>query len=392
MAFIPLRYNLRNLTVRKTTTFATGIGIALVVFVLATALMLSAGVRRTLGKSGRPDVAIVLRKGSNAELASGIDEPNVGLIFSAPGVARDRNGRAEGVGEVVVVLAIEKLGGEQGGVSNVLLRGVPDNVLSFRPSARFVAGRPARPGTDEAVVGARLRGRFRGLELGQTVEIRRNRPLTVVGVFEDGGSSFDSELWADLDTVRSAFGRQGGVSSVRVRLDAPRRFDAFRAAVEQDQRLGLEASREPDHYEKQSEGTSMMITGLGVGITVFFSIGAIIGAMITMYTAVANRKREVGVLRALGFSRLAILTAFLLESSALAVAGGLVGTAASLGMGFVTFSMINFASWSEVTFSFTPTAGILVWSVVAGAAMGLLGGFFPAVRASRVSPIEAMRG
>lgn len=388
---VPVVYNVRSLTVRKTTTIATLCGIALVVFVLAATLMLAEGIRKTLGKSGDRRNAVVLRKGSDAELASSIADPLVGIVESAPGVAKDGQGNPIGVGEVVVVLTVEKEG-TAGQIANVQTRGVPADVMAFRPSVKLVAGRPLQPGTDEAMIGKRLVGRYKGLELGKPFELKKNRPVTVVGIFEDGGSSFESELWADLDTVRSSFGRQGLVSSVRVRLESPSKFEAFEAAVESDRQLGLEAMREDVFYEKQSEGTSTFITVMGVVISVFFSLGAMIGAMITMYASVAHRQREIGTLRALGFSRAAILGSFVLESLLLALAGGVLGALAALGMGFVKFELMNFATWSEIVFSFSPTPGILTTAVLFGGLMGLLGGFLPAVRAARISPVEAMRG
>jgi putative ABC transport system permease protein len=386
---IPLKYNLRSLVVRKKTTAATALGIALVVFVLASALMLSEGVKKTLGDAGKADVAIVLRKGSDAELGSGVEEPQVGLIKNMPGVKKDGNDPI-GVGEVVVVLAIEKLGAD--GVTNVQVRGTTEKARVLRPGVTIVDGRMPTPGSDEAMVGARIRGRFRGVDLGQTLELKKNRPVKVVGVFKDGGSAHESEVWVDLDTLRSTFGREGSVSSVRVKLESEAAFDAFQAGVEQDKRLGLMALRETAYYEKQSEGTSLFISILGIVTAFCFSLGAMLGAMNTMYAAIANRRREIGTLRALGFSRFSILIAFLIEGVILSFAGGLVGAVASLAMGAVKFSMLNFASWSEMVFQFEPTPRVIITSLVAAIAMGFLGGFFPAVRAARVSPLAAMRG
>lgn len=386
---IPLRYTYRSLFVRKATTAATALGIALVVFVLATSLMMSAGVKKTLASSGRPDVAIVLRKGSDAELGSGVEDPQVSLIRAMPGVKKEDN-TPIAAGEVVVVIALEKLGAA--GVANVQVRGVADASKKLRKNTRIVEGREATPGSDEVVVGRGINGRFRGVKLGDSFELKRNRAVTVVGVFEDQGSSHESEVWIDVDTLRSAFGRQGAVSSVRVQLEAPQSFDSFQLAVEQDKRLGLQALRETTYFENQSQGTSLFIGVLGTVVAVCFSLGAIIGAVITMYAAVANRQREIGTLRALGFSRFSILVCFLTESVLLSLLGGLLGAAASLLMGNVEFSMINLASWSEMTFKLDPVPQILGASVAAAGFMGVLGGFLPAVRASGVSPLAAMRG
>jgi len=389
MAMIPLRYNVRSLVVRRATTFATAFGIALVVFVLASSLMLSAGIKKTLGSSGRTDNAIVLRLGTDAELGSVIDESTVPLILAAPGVRKDDRGQPIGAGEIVVVAAMDKLGTT--GVTNVAIRGVDDAAMRLRPEVHIVAGRPPRPGSDEALIGARIRGRIRSLELDRTFELRKNRPVRVVGVFEADGSSYESEVWVDREVLRQAYHREGVVSSVRVQLESPAEFDAFRAEVENDKRLGLQAVRETAFYEKLSEGTATFVGALGDAVAIFFAIGAMIGATITMFAAVANRQREIGTLRALGFSRTSILTSFLLESVLLAAAGGAAGTIASLGMGFVRFSMVNFSSWSEVVFSFDPTPRVIATALVFACGMGLLGGFLPAIRAARTSPLKAIR-
>ncbi|MFO0554427.1 MAG: ABC transporter permease [Polyangiaceae bacterium] len=388
--FTLLRYNLRSLLVRRATTAATALGIALVVFVLASALMLSAGVKKTLGAAGRDDIAIVLRKGSDAEMGSVIEDPQVGLVKAMPGVRRLDN-QPIGVGEVVIVITMEKVGTD-GGITNVLVRGTSEESRKLRTNVKIVDGRVPSPGSDEVMVGRAIIGRLKGLKLGESFELKKNRRVEIVGVFEDGGSAHESEVWADLETVRTAFGRQGGVSSVRVMLESSSSFERFQTAVEQDKRLGLSAMRETTFYEKQSEGTSLFISVLGSVIAFFFSLGAMIGATITMYASIANRQREIGTLRALGFGRLAILAAFLFEAVVLSMLGGAVGTAGALAMGSVEFSMINYASWSEMVFRFEPTGNILATSLVFALGMGLLGGFLPAVRAARVSPLAALRG
>ena len=389
---IPISYNVRSLLVRKTTTFATAGGIALVVFVLAAAMMLSAGVKKTLVAGGRSDNAIVTRKGSGAELSSSIENSAVSLILAAPGVKKDETGAPLGSGEIVVVIAQEKLGGAAGQVSNVLVRGVPDNVLKVRPDVHIIAGRPAKPGTDECVIGKALVGNYAGMTIGEKFELKKNRSVEVVGVFEAGGSSFESEVWASLETARSSFGRDGLVSSVTVRLESPAAFDRFKATIETDKQLLLEAERETAYYEKQSQATALFVSVLGTVISVFCAFGATLGAMNTMFAAVAQRKREVGTLRALGFSKFNILTSFVVESVVLAAVGGLVGLVASLLLTFAHVSLMNQASWSEITFSFSATPNILIGALIAGAGMGIVGGFLPAMKAAGTSPIEAMRG
>jgi len=388
--FIPLNYTLRSLWVRKSTTLATALGIGLVVFVLASSLMLASGIERTVGSSGKPDHAIVIRKGSENELSSSIESTAVGIILSAPGVKKSGS-TPIGAGEGVVVLSLSKLGLD-GKFSNVQARGVTPVSQQIRSDLHIVEGRPITPGTDEAMIGVGLVGKFAGMELGQSFELKKNRPLKVVGIFDTGGSGIDSEIWLDLETLRSSFGRGGTVSSVVVQLESRAAFDGFEAAVEHDKQLGLEAQRESAYYEKQSEGTAMFIKAMGIVVAFFFSLGAMIGAMITMYAAVSQRSKEIGTLRALGFSRVAILTAFVVESFFLAIAGGLLGALASLAMGLVKLSMMNFNTWQEVTFSFDPNPQTLALSVIVGGLMGFFGGFFPAIRAARLSPIQAMRG
>jgi putative ABC transport system permease protein len=387
---IPISYNLRNLAVRRATTFATALGVGLVVFVLAAALMLTEGLQRTLSRSGHVDNAIVVRKGADNELSSSIADVQLGQIASAPGVKKGSDGRPLAVGDVVAVIFVDLVNGA--GKTNLIVRGVTPEGIEFRPEVKVVEGTLPRPGTEEVMIGRKIAKRFVGVELGGQIELRKNRAAKVVGVFDAGGASYESEIWGDKVYVGQAFGRDGMVSAVRVRLESAALFDGFAAAVEQDKRLGLDATPELEFYAKASESSSVFITAMGIIIAVFFSIGAMIGAMITMYGAVANRKAEIGVLRAIGFSRTSILMSFLFESVLLSLLGGLLGSAAALAMGLVKFSMMNFQTFSEIVFEFQPTPEILVTAMVFGGLMGVLGGFLPAIRAARTAPIEAMRG
>jgi putative ABC transport system permease protein len=385
---IPLRYNFRSLLVRRTSSLATVIGVALVVFVLAAALMLAAGVKKTLTSSAEPDIAIVLRKGSEAELASTVEDTAVGLIQAQPGVL-EKGGTPMGTGEAVLVLALNKRGTR--GVGNVQIRGVTAVSRELRPEIRVIAGRAPQPGSEEVMVGKRILGRFEGLELGGHFELRKNRPATVVGVFEAGQTSYESELWVDLDTLRAAFARTGYLSSVRVKLDSPARFDALKATIESDKRMGLEVLRDRAYFEKISEGTSIFVTALGGTISVFFSLGAMLGAMITMYSAVAGRRREIGTLRALGFGRWQVLLAFLLEAMMLSLGGGLIGALGALALGAVEISMLNLQSFSEMVFKFDANPATIGIALAFSLGMGLVGGMLPAIRAARLPPLEAMR-
>ena len=386
---VPIKYNVRNLVVRKRTTAAAAFAPALVVFVFACALMLANGIERTLGRAASPDVVVVLRKGSDTEMTSTIEDKQVNLVL-AQAAQIGASKKPVGVGEILAVVLLDKLGAD--GVSNVTVRGVTEDVLAFRPSAKIVEGRAANPGSDEVVIGKGLKGRFKGMTIGESVELKKNRPMKVVGVFEDDGSAYESEVWADVHIVKQSFGRGSTVTSVRVRLDSASKFDAFKALVEGDRQLGLVAMREADYVEKQSQATGIMLKILGGMIAFFFGVGAMIGATITMNAQVAGRSREIGTLRALGFSKGSILFSFLIESLVLSVTGGLVGALAAIAMKAVKITMLNMGTFTEIVFGFEPTAPIIVSSVVLSAFMGLVGGFLPAVRAARVSPVEAMRG
>ncbi len=386
---VPLRYNLRSLVVRKVTTAAAALGIALVVFVFAGALMLGEGVDRANGQSGRTNVAVVLRKGSDNELSSSIGGDQLNLLRGGPGIQMSAAGQGV-IGELVIVLTPYLADGT--GVSNLLVRGMPPEGAASRPGVRIVSGRAPKPGTNEAMVGKSINGRFKGVGLGQTFELRRNRPLHVVGVFEAAGSSSESEVWGDLDTIRNGLGRQATVQSARVQLTSASAFEGYRAAIEADKRMSVKVMREDDYLRKQSEDTAGFLSGLGLGIAILFSIAAMIGAAITMNGAIANRTKEIGTLRALGFSKLAILFSFLLEAMFLAFLGGAVGVVLVQLLALISFPVLNLQTFSEIVISFVATPKVIGTSLFFSIFMGLLGGLFPAIRAARISPVEAMRG
>lgn len=384
---VPIQYNLRSLWVRKVTTIATALGVTLVIFVFGAAQMLSAGMQRAMKISGRDDTAIVLRDGSDAELSSSFSADFVKLVSERPEVKQGDGDAA--VGEIVVVLTVELASGD--GISNLMVRGTPPEGYRFRKELKIVSGRMPTPGTSEVIVGKAIHGRFKGVRTGEQFEVRRNRPLKVVGVFSTGGSSYESEVWGDVDVVRTSLGREAVVSSARVRLRDGDQLQAFRSAVEADKRLGLDVMRETAYYEKQSEMTAGFLSGMGIAFAVLLSLAAMIFAAITMNGAVANRTREIGTLRALGFSKLSILTSFVLEAIFLALIGGAAGTALVMLLGMFTFSTMNFQTFSEIVITFHATPGVIISALVFSVVMGLIGGLFPAIRASQVSPIEAMR-
>jgi len=385
---MPLRYNMRSLLVRKTTTGASAAGLALVVFVLMSVLMFSNGLRGALGKSARRDAVIVLRKGASTEIRSGIDAGRVGAIVSSPDVARSADGTSRAVAELVAGVRLTKTGSD--GTSNVQVRGVPEGSVGFR-GVTIVAGRAARAGTDEAIVGAAIRGRFADMDLDHTVELPNQHRITIVGFFEDGGSAFESEIWADLDRTRSAFGLQGVVSSVRVELGSAQAFQHFKVSVEAQGQGTLDVIRETDYYDRQARGMNLLVQALALLIASLTCIGAMIGATITMHTSVSQRRREIATLRALGFTRTSILGAFLFESALLAMVGGAAGALASLALANVRLSMDNYDSGAQIVFAFESTPTIVLGSLAAAALMGVAGGLAPAIRAARMNPVEAMR-
>jgi ABC-type lipoprotein release transport system permease subunit len=385
---LPLAYVARNLWVRRLTTVLTAGGMALVVFVFAAVLMLEAGLRATLVATGSDLNVLFIRKGAQTEVQSGVARDQAALIESLPQVARDAEGRPRVSKEVVVLNSLTKV--DTGRRSNVPVRGVTPMGLQLRPHVKVVDGRLFRPGSSEIIVGAAVARQFAGVQVGQSLSFAQ-RQWTVVGVFDAGRTAFDSEIWGDAEQLAQAFRRFGGYSSVIVRLASYDDFDPLQAAVAGDPRLTVEVKRERQFYEDQSRALSNFISYLGVTLSVIFSLGAIIGATITMYSSVATRTGEIGTLRALGFRRRAVLAAFLLEALLLALAGGIVGLVAATFLQAITISTTNFQSFSELAFSFTLTPKIAAISLAFALAMGVAGGFLPAIRASRMKIVDALR-
>jgi putative ABC transport system permease protein len=387
MAAIPISYIARNLFARKLTTVLTAGGMALVVYVFATVLMLAAGLEETLIATGQPDNVIVIRRGAQTEVQSGVDRASAAIVETLPGIATGQDGQRLLSKEPVVLISLPKR--ETGNASNVVIRGVTEKGLVLRPQVKIVEGRMFRPGTSEIIAGRAIAQGFRGAGIGETLRFAQ-RDWTVVGVFDAGRTGFNSEIWGDAEQLLQAF-RRLGFSALIFRLADQNRFDAMKQAIEGDQRLQLEVKPEQRFYADQSEGLSKFISYLGTTISIIFSIGAIIGAMITMYASVASRTSEIGTLRALGFSRTAILIAFLGESLLLGLVGGVVGLAAASFMQMVPISTTNFQTFSEIAFTFTLTPLIVVASLAFAVFMGFVGGFLPAARAARLSIVDALR-
>jgi len=387
MTAVPFTYIARNLWVRRVTTALTAAGMALVVYVFATVLMMTEGIRATLVATGQPDNVIVLRKGAGAEINSGISRAQADILATLPGIAVDGAGRALVSKEPVVLTNLPKRG--SGKPSNVTLRGTSAQALALRPQVRLVEGRMFRPGSSEVVAGRAIANGFQGVAIGSSLRLG-GRDWTVVGVFDAGRSGFDSEIWGDAEQLMQAFRRQNW-SSVVLKLADVESFEALRKLIEDDPRLTLEAKREERFYAEQSEALANFIRILGTALAVIFSVGAVVGATITMFGAVASRIGEIGTLRALGFRRGAVLAAFLGESLLLALAGGVVGLAAASLMQVVNVSTTNFATFSELAFQFTLTPAIAAQSMVFALAMGFIGGFVPAWRAARLKIVDCLR-
>jgi len=384
---LPWSYIARNLWVRRVTTLLTASGMALVVFVFATVLMMSEGIDATLVATGQPGNVMVLRKGAGAEINSGISRSQTAAIEGLQGIATDGQGRLMVSREPVVLNSLPKR--SNGAVSNVTVRGTSELGLALRPQVTLVAGRMFRPGTSEIVTGRAVAKGFAGAGLGETLRFA-GRDWLVVGVFDARRSAFDSEIWGDAEQMMQAY-RRDVFSSVIFKLSDASRFEGIKAKLEADPRLTLEAKPEVKFYAEQSEQLSTFIRLLGLSLSIIFSIGAVVGAMITMFATVAARIGEIGTLRALGFRRSQVLVTFLGESLLLSLVGGVMGVMGASLMQTVNISTVNFQTFSEIAFQFRLTPEIMGKTLAFSLAMGFVGGFIPAWRASRMKIVDCLR-
>jgi ABC-type lipoprotein release transport system permease subunit len=384
---IPFSYSFRNLWTRRLTTVLTASGMAMVVFVFASILMLSEGLRKTLVDTGSPDNVVVIRKGSASEVQSGIERQQASIVETEPEVAFGTQGRRLLAKELLVLINLPKRGTNK--TSQVTIRGIQPESLLLRPQVKLVQGRMPKAGSSEIMAGTSIARRFRGGGVGENLRFGM-RDWTVVGIFDAGNSAFSSEIWGDADQLMQAF-RRPVYSSVIFKLADSSAFEAVKKRIESDPRLTLEARRETKYYADQSEMMAKFLRILGMSLTVIFSLGAIIGAMITMYSAVANRTGEIGTLRALGFQRGSILAAFLMESLLLGLVGGCIGLFFASFLQLFTISTMNFQTFSELAFSFTLTFEIFYQSLLFSLIMGFVGGVLPAFRAARKNIVEALR-
>ena len=385
---IPLSYNVRNVMQRPVSTLTTAIGVGLTVAIFIGALALVSGFRAAMLTTGAPANAIALRKGADSEISSGIGRDAANIIRALPDVAAGPDGRPLASPELVVVTNKERLG--QAGSSNVTVRGVDAGVVALRNQVKIVDGRMFTPGTDEVIAGARIVPRFANCAVGDHIRFGQ-RDFTVVGKFTAGGSAFESEIWGDNPVLMPALQRDDVFQSLTFRMRDPKRFDALKKELEADPRLQIQLKRESEFYDEQSGMLARVILPLGIFITIIMAVGAVFGAMNTMYAAVGSRTREIATLLVLGFSPFSILVSFVFESVFLALVGGAIGCLIALPLNGITTSTTNFQSFSEVAFAFRVTPMALLAGMFFAAAMGLIGGFLPALRAARQTIASSLR-
>jgi ABC-type lipoprotein release transport system permease subunit len=385
---IPISYNLRNVVQRPMATLATTVGIALVVAILIGTFALASGFQASLTETGSPDNLMAMRTGADSEISSGVSRDAANILRALSDVATGPDGRPLASAEMVVLINQPRLG--QTGSSNVTVRGIDPGGLTLRSQLRMVEGRMFTPGTDEVVVARRMAGRFADCAIGDKLRFGQ-RDFTVVGHFTAAGSGFESEIWGDNAVLMPALNRDDVFQSVTLRMRDPSRFAALKKQLEADPRLGVQIHTERDWYSQQSMMMATIIRVGGVLITLIMAVGAIFGAMNTMYAAVSQRTREIAVLMTLGFTPWAITLSFLIESVLLALLGGVLGCLLALPINGVTTSTTNWSSFSEVAFAFRVTPTGMLAGLVFAALLGLVGGFLPARRAGRRSLAATLR-
>ena len=386
--FILARYSYRNLWVRRLTTLLTAGGMGLVVFVFAAVLMLALGFEKTLVTTGDKDNVIFIRRSSETEVQSIIDREEAAILETQPEIDTSEEGGRFAAREVVVLISLNRR--SDNSPANITVRGV-DAPKSFalRPQLKISAGRSFSSGAAEVVVGKSIARRFAIGGLGETIAFGM-RTWTIVGIMDSGGNGFESEIWGDVNLVMNSF-RRPVYSSVIGHLRDSSTFASLRGRVMKDPRLTVEAWKETEYYAAQSRLMARFIRILGITLTLIFGLGAVIGSMVTMYAAVSNRVAEIGTLRALGFGRGTILSAFLLESLFLGLMGGLLGLFAASFMDQITISTMNWQTFSDLSFRFTLTRSIVLDALTFALVMGLAGGIFPAFRAARMNIVTALR-
>lgn len=370
-----------------TTILTTG-GLSLVSFVFAAVLMLAYGLEKTLVETGSDDNIIVLRKAAQAELQSQIDRDAVNLLKTYPEVSIGANAKPVAANELFVIINLLKI--VDGSMGNITVRGVSPESMPLRPQVQLTEGRMFAYGTSEIIVGSNIAKRFAGCTVGNRLKFGA-REWLIVGLFEAEGTGFSSEIWGDVEQMMPAFGRPV-FSSLIMRLKNRDDYSSFKTKVEGDRRTNyLEVSREKEYYAKQSRVMAIFIRVMGIAVTVIFSFGAMIGAMITMYAAVANRTVEIGTLRAIGFRRRSIMSAFLIESIFISLVGAAIGLFSASFLQLFVISTLNFGSFTELAFSFSLSPSVIYSTAIFALVMGIVGGFLPALRAARLNIVNALR-
>jgi putative ABC transport system permease protein len=384
---LPLSYNVRSIAGRWQVTLLAIGGIALVVAVLLVLTAMANGFRVALRATGSPENAIVTQRGSTSELTSGFSRDNASMIMVDSRVARDADGKPLASPEIVLVASLPRT--TDGSEVNVTIRGVSPMAFKVRQGVKIEQGRMFQPGLYELVVGKKANTRYAGAQVGQTIKLQR-RSWTVVGVFSSEGSGFESEIWGDVEVMGPAFNRTTGYQSLTLRLKDPSSVTQFDADLQRNPAMQVQMSSELDYYEKQAGPTATTLTVLAVFVGVVMGVGAVFGAMNTMYGLVASRTREIGTLRALGFSRVSVMVAFMIESAFLALVAGLIGCALAMPVNTMS-GATGGANFSEVAFAFRISPMWLVIAVVAAVVMGIVGGLFPSFRAARTPITAALR-
>jgi putative ABC transport system permease protein len=384
---IPLKYAVRNLRVRWVTTWMTVLGTALVVWASVLTFGLVDGLEHALTTTGDPSDLIILRKGANDETSSSIESQTARQIANLAGIARDSDGRPLCSSEFVTILTKPRRNGA--GTTNLIVRGMDPVGRLLRPGFRIVTGRDLQPGVNEAITSRSMAERFENLGLGESIEINKI-DFRVVGIFEAGGSAAESEVWTDLRDLTTSQRVQGAVSTVNLRAQDSASLAALVDRIRDDEQFKLKAIGEPEYFEEQ-KSASIAIKFIGFVIAGFLTVGAMFAAANTMYSAVSSRGREIGTLRAIGFQRRSVLISFLVESLLICLAGGLLGCLATLPFNGYSSGTANWATFSEITFSFRFGPGVLLRGMILAMAMGLLGGLFPAIRAVRLRITDALR-
>jgi len=386
---IPLIYNVRSVSQRPVSTLLTALGIGLVVAVFVGMLALANGFIAALVKTGSPDNVLLLRRGADSELSSSIPRDAISIIASSPHIATGADGKPLFSPETYIVINIPRLGGTEFDVANVVARGVSDKAFEVRRSIKIVEGRRFASGQSELCVGSKLKGRFNNVNVGDVLRFS-NRSWNIVCRFTADGSSFESEIWGENEQFQGVF-RGGAFQDVAFRLKDPGAFEDVKRAFLADQRIQIDAHRESEFYATQSETLGKVLRFLAIMITSIMSVGAVFGAVNTMYAAVSSRTPEIAVLLTLGFHPRSVLASFLAESAVIAFIGGVIGCLLALPINGVVTSTTNFASFSEIAFAFRVTPLLLLEGLVFSVVMGVVGGFFPAWRASRMPVIQALR-